>query len=49
MFPYQIVDYLTSLYLIDMPIFNKMVDKCLKMANYPHAGLGTTMRVIESI
>lgn len=31
--------------MVDRPIFNKMVEKYLKMVNYPYVGFGSAVMV----
>lgn len=35
--------------MVDMPLFNKIVEKYLTMLNYPYAGLGSTVMLIQRI
>lgn len=35
--------------MADMPIFNKIVENYLTMPNYPYAGLGSTVMLIQRI
>ena len=44
-FAYQMVEYP----VVDMPVFNKMVEKYLTVVNYPYVGFGSTVMVIQSI